>query len=128
MAESRAQFAEKWQNDKGGAIKQVLGTTAKYGALGVAGAMTGGGAVAAYAGYRAVKGGTQAARDVGYMGGSQQYRQNAVSALRQQRAEAAQQKPQQLPSQPQQSAPSRPAPAQPKPSGGGGKPKPSRDS
>lgn len=91
MSESRAQFAEKWQNNKMGAVKQVAGKTVKYGAIGVAGALTGGGAVVAYAGYRAVKGGSQAARDAGYMGGSQQYRQNAVSALRQQRQQQAQQ-------------------------------------
>lgn len=80
--EKRAQYAELWANNKGAAVKQTLKTTAKYGALGVATALTGGGAAVAYAGYRTAKSGISASRDV-----SRGNTRSALDTLREAKAE-----------------------------------------
>lgn len=117
--EKRAQYSELWANNKGAAIKQTLKTTAKYGALGVAGTLTGGGAVAAYAGYRTAKSGIVASRDV-----SRQNTKSALDALRQAKENRERQSQQQTSKPQPQPKPSRSGDPGASGNPGGGRPRP----
>lgn len=139
ISEGAAGYAEKWRNDPRAAIAQTVKTTAKYGALAVGTAATGGAVGAVYAGVKA----NQAVRNAGYAGvglpgGSRQYQERQVSAFqeRKQQASAAQAQQQAAAQREQakaaakaarqQAQPTQPAQSAPKPvsGGGGGSPKP----
>lgn len=90
ISEGAAGYAEKWRNDPRAAIAQTIKTTAKYGALAVGTAATGGAVGAVYAGVKA----NQAVRNAGYAGvglpgGSRQYQEQKVAAFQERKQQAA---------------------------------------
>lgn len=112
--EKNAQYGELWRENKGAAVRKTLGTTAKYGAIGVATALTGGLAAPAYVAYRGIKSGAVASQNV-----RQDNNKNALAAYRQRNEQAAPQQPQRRAapqqSQPQQSQPQPQRQATPQP-------------